>query len=332
MSQKIKKNYYELLDVSPGSTVEEIEEAYKRARKVYSDGSAAIYSLYSTEEREAMIEQISEAYNTLKDPVKKSEYDALRTESGPEYGAYEVDISELRGGNREVFIGTPEIDKVQNIAKLSQPIAIKDFDTMVGEQYRVIYAKLDQISHKNHYKAFAVTSAVKGEGKSITSLNLSYLIATEGKKKTVLVECDLRKPSTVTGFLSKTNGCGLAEVLKGEQELHSAITRVEGTNLYILPSGNSAKRSSELLGSPRVKAVINSLKAEFDYVIIDSPPILPMVDMNIISKVIDGLVVVVRAGKTRKDIVVKAVNSVSGWNVVGIILNGADTELKKYYY
>ena len=81
-----------------------------------------------------------------------------------------------------------------------------------------------------------------------------------------------------------------------------------------------------------MSTIINTLKAEYDYVIIDSPPILPLVDMNILTKIVDGLLLVVRAGKTPKDMVIKAVNSVSQDDILGIILNGAEPSLNRYYY
>ncbi|OGP38954.1 MAG: hypothetical protein A2X93_04760 [Deltaproteobacteria bacterium GWC2_56_8] len=107
---------------------------------------------------------------------------------------------------------------------------------------------------------------------------------------------------------------------------------MEDTGLFILPAGNITRKTSEILGSSRIAGVIDSLKAEFDYVLVDSPPVLPLVDMNVISRLVDGVIMVVRAGKTQKDIVLKAFKSLSKCNVVGVVLNGADIKLGKYYY
>jgi len=146
------------------------------------------------------------------------------------------------------------------------------------------------------------------------------------------VEGDLRKPSTVNNYFKKPGQLGLAEVLAGKCDLHSAIVNVEGTSLYVLSSGALTKKSSELIGGASMKSVMSTLKAEVEYIIVDSPPILPLVDVSILSKLVDGLLIVVRAGKTSRSLVVRALDSISSANPLGIILNGADTKLKKYYY
>ncbi len=333
MKQKIEKNYYELFDVTPESAIEDIEKGYRQAMTLYGGEGDAIYSLYSKEERELMVETVKSAYETLRDPEKKMAYDSMmaRVEEYEEETP-EVDIKELRSGRGDTLFNIPKVENIRNSVRLKKPFFIDSADPMIVEQYRILYSKLEEINHKNSSKVFAITSSVKGEGKSATCLNLAYIMATEYKKKTILVECDLRKESTVLKNLENPPGFGLADVLKGEKELHSAISGVEGTSLYILTAGNVGDKTSELVGSSYIKNVISTLKFEFDYVIVDSPPVIPLVDMSIISKIVDGVLLVVRAGKTQKDLVTKALKSLSGAKTVGIVLNGAETSLKKYYY
>lgn len=333
MRQNLRKNYYEILDLRPDSSSADIESGYRRAMKLYEGDSAATYSLYTPEEKKALLDQLNEAYETLRDPAKKTAYDSMMTAGEDE--TYEVDINDLRAGlgqTDNTYFKNPPID-VRTVVKLKHPFFLTNSsDQMIAEQYRILYAKLEEIMHDRGSRAFAVTSAVKGEGKSVTSLNLAYLMATDFKKRTILVEGDLRKPSTVTDYLKNPGKHGLADVLSGTCDLHSAIVNVEGTSLYILPAGTLTKKSSELIGSPRIKSVMNTLKTEFEYIILDAPPVLPLVDVNILSKLVDGTLFVVRAGKTSRDIVVKALDTISSANVLGIVLNGADTKLKKYYY
>lgn len=335
MKQNLKKNYYELLDLRPDSSLADIESGYRRAMKLYEGDSAATYSLYTAGEKKALLDQLNEAYETLRDPAKKTAYDSMMTASADEDDTYEVDINDLRAGlgqTNNTYFKKPAID-VKTVVKLKQPFFLTDnSDQMVAEQYRILYTKLEEIRLAKGYRAFAVTSAVKGEGKSVTSLNLAYLMATDFKKRTILVEGDLRKPSTVNNYLKNHGELGLADVLSGKCDLHSVIVNVEGTSLYILPAGTLTKKSSELIGSQRMKSVMSTLKAEFEFIILDSPPVLPLVDVNILSKLVDGLLFVVRAGRTSRDIVLKALDSISNANPLGIVLNGADTKLKKYYY
>lgn len=335
----MKKDYYRILNVAPGVSASEIEEAYRRAAAVYGPGSAALYSLYTEDERVERLGELSEAYETLADPQRRKAYD-MGPGSAPAPGedeeTSEVDMEALR---RSIGIVSSSEDVMPRKAANYQRVRFKgpikamdDSDQMVAEQYRVLFSNIEQIGLKHSSKVFAITSAIKGEGKSVTSLNLAYVMATEFKKKTLMIECDLRKPSTVAGALDAAPERGLADVLKGEAELHSSILKLDESGLYILPAGNVSVRTSEILGSQRIRNVINAVRAEFDYVIVDSPPVIPLVDMNVISRLVDGVIMVVRAGKTQKDIVLKAVKSLSGCNLVGLVLNGADTKLNKYYY
>lgn len=223
-------------------------------------------------------------------------------------------------------------EELDNKVKFKQPLAVmNDGDLAAAEQYRVLYTRLEQISVANSQKVFAITSAVKGEGKTVTTLNLAYVAAKEFGKKIILVECDLRNPSISAGRLNKLQKHGLVGVLRGGVDPRDALVQMEGTRLYILPAVHEVKNSSGLLGSRRMNVLINALKAEFDYVFLDSPPILPIADVNILARLADGLLLVVRAGKTPKDIVKKAVNSLSDANIAGIVLNGADRLMEKYY-
>lgn len=220
----------------------------------------------------------------------------------------------------------------ENKVQFKQPLAVmNNGDLAAAEQYRVLYTRLEQISVANSHKVFAITSAVKGEGKTVTTLNLAYVAAKEFGKKIILVECDLRNPSISTGRLSKLQKHGLAGVLKGGIDPKDAVVQMEGSRLYILPAVHEVRSSSGLLGSRRMHMLINALKVEFDYVFLDAPPILPIADVNILTRLADGLLLVVRAGKTPKDIVKKAVNSLSDANIVGIVLNGTDRLMEKYY-
>lgn len=326
MGQSAEKNYYELLNVLPGATQQEIEEAYRRARAIYGEDSLASYSLYSQEERESMLETIGEAYKTLTDSSKRNAYDAKFS-----------DFSEKE--HRQIDIESGNIKDISKIIAFKHSIRFKKplvsmdaMEPLTANQYRILYTKLEHISVRNSYKAFAVTSAVKGEGKTITSLNLAYVMANDFRKRVVLVECDLKNPSLSPYLTESDNSYDLIAVIKGEIDLHAAMIQLEQTSLYFLPVRQISKNSIELINSQRMKGVLNTLKAEFDYVLIDCPPILPLADMNIISKIADGVVLVVMAGKTPKDIVLKAAQSLNSANIAGIVLNGANTLLKKYYY
>lgn len=328
-----ERTHYEILDVPSTASVEIIEQAYRKASSLYSGDNMALYSLYSSEERQEKLKQLTDIYETLRDPIKRKSYDEYVGRSVSPSAPAQWDMN-IANTTKDVFDEYTEVGAFKDKLQFKAPLAVMDNKgSMVAERYRILYTRFEQISLRNSFKTFAVTSAVKGEGKTTTSLNLSYMMAAEFGKKVLLMESDFRNPSISSNYLRMGRQSGLVDVLKGEADLRSAITRYEDTNLYFLPARCSVKNSSILLDSANMSSVFKTVKADFDYIIVDSPPILPLVDMNILSRAVDALMLVVRAGSTPKDIVRKAVSSLPRKNVAGVVLNGADDiHLDKYYY
>lgn len=329
MNQRLKNDYYELLDIAPGATGSEIEDAYKRAISDLDGDPAAIYSLYTPEERELLIASITEAYEVLSDPERRAAYDAEPA------GEPEPDVTrEFEPGDFGPAARAPrQFTRYGKTARFSTPpVTASGENSIITEQYRILYSRLHRMSEQAPLKTIAVTSAVKGEGKSVTSINLAYVTACEFKKRVLFIECDLRKPSTLTGMLEREVSAGLAEVLEGRTDIRDAVCRLDGTSLYLLTSGTCTRSSSELIDSPYLKSLLEGFKDEFDYILVDTPPILPLADMNIISRLVDGTLLVVRAGATPKKVVLNAVQSLSGGRFIGAVLNGADTAMTRYYY
>lgn len=327
MIKQMEKNYYDLLKIPYETTEAAIKEAYGRAKTMYSNDSAATCSPFSNEQREAMLAEITDAYNTLKDPLKRRTYDDERASSARENNTdNEKSLLFLHNSVSE------SSQKDRKSVTLKTPLAVmNENDPMTTEQYRILYTRIEEIISSNSYKCFAVTSAVKGEGKTLTSMNMAYLMAHEFKKKVLLIEGDLKNPSLSPYFLTGLPAKGLIDVVRGNAELNDSIVQLKNSNLYILPAGGRVKNSSEFLSSDRMHKILSSLKEEFDILIIDSPPILSLADMNILSKLVDGVLLVVRAGETPKDIVLKAVHSLSSDKIIGVILNGAERSMKKYW-
>ncbi|MFQ5466241.1 MAG: polysaccharide biosynthesis tyrosine autokinase [Thermodesulfobacteriota bacterium] len=326
------RDYYEILDVSPQAAPAEIEEAFERARMTYGEDSLATYSLYTPEERADMLRKISEAYETLIDPARKRDYDSTLAGRGlpkarvPREADISLDIAEIVREGHAVGDGYRDV-------KFNAPLAaMNGFDDAVAEQYRILFTRIEHICAAGSVKCIGITSAVKGEGKTVTALNLGYLIAGEFKKKVLVIECDLRNPTITTRYLAEPGQPGLVDVLNSEASVDEATVRVGSSGLHIIQAHHSVKNSTKLLGDPGLKTVMERCRDEYDYVLIDCPPILNMADVNIISKVLDGLLLVVRAGKTPRDMVQKAVKSVSQNKFIGIALNDSEAPSKKYYY
>lgn len=332
MEHKNEKTFYEMLGVSPRAASEDIEKAYRKTKSLYESDSMALYSLYSADEREDKLKQLEDIYQTLIDPARRRSYDEY---IGKLSSQTPVSWSpELAPAMRDVHDEYNEAGAFKDRITFKKQLALMDSkDTMICERYRILYTRLEQISAKKSMKSFAVTSAIKGEGKTVTSLNLAWLMANEFGRKVLLIESDFRSPSISSSYISMGRLSGLVDVIKGDADIRSAISRYEDTNLYLLPARTNVKNSSMLIDSQGMRNVLDRAKSDFDYVIVDSPPILPLVDMNILSRIVDGLLLVVKAGSTPKDLVRKAINSLPSRNVAGVILNGADdTHMKKYYY
>lgn len=335
MSFFLKRNHYEALGLNPDASATEIEQAYERSKSLLSDGSDAVYSLYSEEERHERLKAIEAAYATLSDRTLREQYDRALSEPANADGTYEVDLGYIFAGRgNDAPAQGAQVINTRSYRKVNftrQIAALDRNESVANEQFKLLSSKLDMVNKKAGQKAVAFTSAVKGEGKSVVSLNTAFVLATAFGKKVVFVESDLRKPSSLMESVS-VEGPGLLEVLKGEALIDDAICSLDDTGLHILYSGAYDKNSADLIGSANTASVINSLRHRFDFIIIDCPPVIPLADMVIIEKLVDGLVFVVRACETSKELVKSAIESLDKKKFIGAVLNGAESKLEKYYY
>ncbi|MFR1707979.1 MAG: CpsD/CapB family tyrosine-protein kinase [Clostridium sp.] len=210
-------------------------------------------------------------------------------------------------------------------------IVEKEPKSIAAESYRTLRTNLQYSSFDEEYKVIVVTSSEPGEGKSTTAGNLALSIS-QGDKKVVLIDCDLRKPSLHKKF-GLSNTVGLSDVIVGKESV-SVVGHRYNNNLTVLTSGKIPPNPAEMLGSKSMKALIEALKKVFDYVILDTPPVQAVADAQILSTRADGTLIVVRAEKTKKDSVLNTVNLLKkvNANIIGTILNGVDTKKNDYYY
>jgi non-specific protein-tyrosine kinase len=203
----------------------------------------------------------------------------------------------------------------------------------VAESYRMVRSNIQFMFIDNPGRAILVTSSVPGDGKSTTAVNLAIAMAHNGKR-TVIVDADLRSPDLHKIF-GVSNSDGLTEQLRqpeSQKKIHLCDTKVEG--LRLLTAGEQPPNPSELLGSQRMEQLVDSLTFEADVVIFDSPPAAYIADAAILSRLVDGVVLVVSAGKTRRDEARQAVFNLdqAGANILGVVLNGVAEKRGGYYY
>lgn len=177
-------------------------------------------------------------------------------------------------------------------------VALKDPRNRLVESYRALRTNLRYLDVEHNAKSIVITSAGPSEGKSTTAANLAIVMADAGAR-VVLIDADLRKPR-VSKLLGIEGGVGLSDLLIGHTTFEDVLQQWGRKQLFVLPSGRVPPNPSELLGSSAMQKTLETLTAHFDYIIIDSPPILAVTDAAILSTRTGGALVVSAAGKTRK--------------------------------
>lgn len=193
------------------------------------------------------------------------------------------------------------------------------------ESYRTIRNSLVFASVDKPVQLLAVTSAVPGEGKSTVASNLAVSFAAEGKR-TVLVDCDLRRPSQHRLYPSVSNHLGLTDVLSGQVETQKAIQETPVTGLSLLTSGKLPDDPGRLIESLRLRQLLLDLRRNFDVVVVDTPPVLVVNDALIIARAVDGIAIVVESGKTSRKLVSDLRGQCEGAGIepLGVIVNKMD--------
>ncbi|MCA1010733.1 CpsD/CapB family tyrosine-protein kinase [Halobacillus halophilus] len=202
----------------------------------------------------------------------------------------------------------------------------------IAEQYRTIRTNLQFASVDKELETMIVTSAGPSEGKSLTTANVAVVFAQQGKK-VLLVDADLRKP-TVHYTFRADNTSGLSNYLVRNRSLKELAKESRVENLDLLPSGPIPPNPSELLGSTMMEKLIEEAKKHYDMIIFDTPPVLAVADSQVLSKFVDGALLVVRSKQTEQEAAGKAKEQLeqSRANILGVVLNDMDVKDSNYYY
>ena len=203
-----------------------------------------------------------------------------------------------------------------------------DMDPRSAEQYRRLAAALHQAQVERGIKKVMVASAVAGEGKTITALNLALTLSESYLKRVVLVDADLRCPR-VHELLDSAPIHGLNEALKASQPTPLILTTVS-PRLSILPAGQADPDPMGQLTGPRMASVMAELAQTFDWVVIDTSPVVLLPDANLLAGMVDGAVIVIRAGQTSYDLVERAIQILGRKRILGLILNRVDDTEGQY--
>ena len=213
----------------------------------------------------------------------------------------------------------------------SRLVCLTDKENPTAEAIRLLGVRLRDLRRIRPLKKVLITSTIPQEGKSTISANLACALAQASNEKVLLVEGDLRRPSLLQMFgIEKVRG--ISECVRDEERKLAGIYHLENAGCWILPAGQSPSNPLELLQSPRLHALINQLTEYFDWIIIDSPPVLPLADTSIWMRLADGVLLVTRQGTTQKHQLQKGIEALDQQKLLGALLNGAMASAYSGYY
>lgn len=204
---------------------------------------------------------------------------------------------------------------------------------VVGERFRTLRSRLYQIAGTRHLRRLLVTSSMQGEGKTFVATNLVRSIIRQADKRALLIDADLRAPRLHTA-LGAPSTLGLSDYLRGEADEYRIVQNSETPNLCFIPCGTRVPNPSELLLSERMKVLLDTMTPAFDWIILDSPPSLPVHDASSLADICDGVLFVVRAGETSYEVAKKATSEFRDKNLIGVVMNQVDKSQARgdYYY
>ncbi|MGH9449005.1 MAG: CpsD/CapB family tyrosine-protein kinase [Terriglobia bacterium] len=201
------------------------------------------------------------------------------------------------------------------------------------EEFRTLRTHLSQMREKLPLQTILITSALPGEGKTFVAVNLAEAFVQQRGRRVLLIDCDLRL-SRVHTLLGAVRSPGLSEFLQGDAELSEIIQRGSPDNLFLIPGGAGPSNPMELVGNGRLKGLLHRLAPLFDWIVLDSPPCVPLSDASLLADLSDGVLIVVQAGKTPFDMAQKGSRQFRDKRLLGVVLNQVSPQAaySAYYY
>jgi capsular exopolysaccharide synthesis family protein len=218
--------------------------------------------------------------------------------------------------------GTARPDSVPILEALRAPSSV------VGEELRLLCARVQDICRQRNINCLAMTSALPGEGKSTLSVGLAAALARQSGKRILLIEGDLRRPS-LTRTLGLSPASGLSEWLHGQID-HVPVRFIDPGGFSLLGAGRTPLERPEVLGSPRMDGLLRVARGHFDYVLIDAMPLVPVADATLIQDLVDGFLLVVRCRLTPRDAIRKGLAKLRHDRVLGVVMNDYREILPSY--
>jgi protein-tyrosine kinase len=274
-----------------------------------------------------MVKEMSQVYRALEKAEREKQQKVKekslleKVEEEPTPPDQESSSKDLGKRTEKYRLASPEKDSISFV----QP------HSFAAEQFRKLRTHIFLKSPTPPH-SILITSSLPGEGKTTVSVNLALSIAQDFRKKAILIDADLRRPSIT---LEKgENLKGLADYLQAKTPLSEILYPFESNNLWAIPSGSPVQQPAELIGSKRMEYLITSLRemGEETFIVIDSPPILATSEPTLLSKLVDAVILVVMADRAPKSSICKAVDSIDRQKILGVVFNQKGLKPSTRYY
>lgn len=216
-------------------------------------------------------------------------------------------------------------------AEEAKLVSLSNDNTLVAEKFRFLGVTLKHLQHERKLKKVLITSTIPQEGKSVIATNLACSLSRTTQEKVLLVEGDLRRPS-LSSLLGAPKTAGVCECVQDDMDVSQCIYRLEKPGIWFMPAGSFPRDPLELLQSAKLSALIDQLSLWFDWIILDSPPIMPLADTSILARLADGVLMVVRQGVTEKRQLERGIEAIDSKKLLGAVLNSSKRRTAADYY
>jgi capsular exopolysaccharide synthesis family protein len=210
-------------------------------------------------------------------------------------------------------------------------VCFTDSGSLAAEKFRFLGISLQNLRREQSLKKVLITSTIPQEGKSTVSANLACTLARRTQQRTLLLEGDVRRPTQSQLFGGGMHP-GLCECLQGDRDLANSVYYLEGPGFWLLPAGSAPNHPLELLQSGRLAAMMDQLATWFDWIIIDSPPVMPLADTSVWMRQADGILLVLRQGTTEKGMLQSGLEAIERKKLIGALLNETKKAARNDYY
>ncbi len=204
-------------------------------------------------------------------------------------------------------------------------------ESLAAEKFRFLGVRMRQMQQTRPIKRVLVTSTIAEEGKSLVSANLAGVLARRKRQRVLLIEGDLRRPTLAAQFGVRALP-GLSEWLRSETETPANVYHLDGPDFWLMPAGHPPDNALELMQGGRLPKLMEQLATHFDWIIVDSPPLLPLADTTVWARMTDGALLVVREGITEKDPLRRGLEILKKSDLLGVVLNASFNGNHHNYY